>query len=211
MIPILYEDSHILVCIKPSGVLSEAGSPGLPGLPDMLRDQVGGEIFPVHRLDRDTGGLMVYARTREAAAGLSSSIQKKELHKAYLAVVMGCPQEREGTYRDLLLHDRARNKSFVVDRPRGGVKEAVLDYRLLASREGRSLVYVRLHTGRTHQIRVQFSSRKMPLLGDRKYGGPQGELALWSREIAFPHPTTHRPMSFRRDPEGQPWRDFLAE
>ena len=208
MIPILYEDRAVLVCIKPSGVLSESTIAGLPGLPELLKEQVGGEIFPVHRLDRDTGGVMVYARNRVAAGSLSSAIQERKLQKTYLAVVMGCPQAPAGSFRDLLLHDRQRNKSFVVDRQRGGVKEALLDYRVVSAAGGRSLMEVQLHTGRTHQIRVQFASRKMPLVGDRKYGGCAGELALWSAGLSFPHPTTGKIMTFRQLPQGEPWSDF---
>ena len=160
MIDILYQDRELAVCRKPAGLLSQDG----PGdtLPSLLRAQLGGEIFPVHRLDRDAGGVMVCARTRRAAGSLSGAISQGEFRKEYLCIVRGRPEEDEGTYRDLLLHDKSRNKSFVVQRMRGGVKEAVLDYRLLAERDGLSLVRVRLHTGRTHQIRVQFSSRGTP-------------------------------------------------
>ena len=133
---------------------------------------------------------MAVARSKSAAAALSAAVAQRKFEKEYLCLVRGRPLEEAGTYRDLLLHDRQRNKSFVVDRMRGGVKEAELDYRCLASSGGLSLVHVRLRTGRTHQIRVQFASRGTPLAGDGKYGGGPGEIALWSYRLAFPHPET---------------------
>ena len=168
MIPILYQDRQLAVCLKPPGVLSQEG----PGdtLPSLLSRQLGGEIFPVHRLDRGVGGVMVCARTSRSAAALSSSISQGAFQKQYLCVVQGRPERETDQCRDLLLHDRTRNKSFVVTRMRGGVKEARLDYRLLSSSGGLSLLQVRLHTGRTHQIRAQFAAAGHPLLGDGKYG-----------------------------------------
>lgn len=208
MLSILYKDPDILVVVKPAGLLSQEGPQGTETMLSRLRSQEGGAVYPVHRLDREAAGVMVYARTKRAAASLSEAVQRRELGKRYLCVCRGCPEEPAGTYRDLLLHDKARNKTFVVKRPRGGVKEAVLHYRVLGTREGLSLAEVELVTGRTHQIRVQFSSRHMPLVGDRKYGGGPGELALWSREVSFPHPVTGERLTFARDPEGQVWRRF---
>ena len=208
MIPILYEDRSILVCQKQPGVLSQAG-PG-PNLPDLLAREAGGAVYPVHRLDREAGGVMVCARTRPAAAALSEAIRQGRLRKEYVCLVRGVPEQPEGTYEDLLLHDKARNKSFVVHRMRGGVREASLSYRVLASEAGVSLVRVRLHTGRTHQIRVQFSSRGTPLLGDGKYGGGSGPLLLWSCLLAFPHPKTGKEMTFEDLPAGGAWEPFRA-
>lgn len=208
MIDILYKDQSIVVCVKSPGELSQAGKPGERSLLTELEGQFGVPVYPVHRLDRETGGVMVYARTKEAAARLSNAVARRELEKEYVCIVRGAPQESEGEYRDLLLHDQQRNKTFVVDRMRGGVKEAILNYRVLQQREDTSLVRVKLQTGRTHQIRVQFSSRKMPLVGDGKYGGGRGELALWSCRLAFDHPDTGERLRFERMPTGGVWTDY---
>ncbi len=206
MISILYQDRDILICRKPPDVLSQSG-PG-PNMPDLLREETGQPVYPVHRLDRGVGGVMAYARSRDAAAALSGSI--RNLQKQYLCIVRGVPDQPSGTYQDLLLHDRTRNKSFVVKRMRGGVREASLSYRVLAEDGEASLVQVRLHTGRTHQIRVQFASRGTPLLGDGKYGGGSGETALWSFSLTLLHPKTGKTLCFRLPPEGQVWNRFQA-
>lgn len=203
---ILYEDRELVICEKPAGVLSEEG-----GMPDLLREATGcREIFCVHRLDRETGGLMVYAKTRRAAAGLSAAIAAGQLQKEYLAVVQGEPEE-QGILRDLLYRDAAKNKSYVVKRMRRGVREAELRYRRLETREGLSLVRVALKTGRSHQIRVQFASRGMPLVGDGKYGSAYRDrsLALWSAVLAFPHPVTGERISRTLPPPAdRPWSLF---
>lgn len=208
MIPILYQDRQIVVCLKRPGLLSQDG----PGetLPSLLSSQLGGDIYPIHRLDRGVGGVMVYARTRQAAGALSAAVREGSFQKEYLCVAAGRPAQDAGEYRDLLLHDRVRNKSFVVSRMRGGVKEARLSYQVLASAGGLSLLRIRLHTGRTHQIRVQLSSRGMPLLGDGKYGGGSGPIALWSAALAFPHPADGRRMAFQAAPSGGVWGTFAA-
>lgn len=206
MIPVLFQDESLVVCLKPPGLLSQDGPGG--SLPEVLRQELQCEIFPVHRLDREAGGAMVYAKTSRAAGALSGAVSRREFRKEYLCIVHGQPEEPEGVFRDLLLHDKARNKSFVVQRMRGGVKEASLAYRTLAVREGMALVSVDLHTGRTHQIRVQFASRGMPLLGDRKYGGGPGELALWSARLGFSHPASRQMMEFAALPEGGVWEEF---
>lgn len=207
MIDILYQDQDLAVCLKPPGVLSQDG-PG-DALPSLLRSQLGCGIFPVHRLDRDAGGVMVCAKTSRAAGALSAAMGRGDFQKKYLCIVRGRPEAEEGVCQDLLLHDKTRNKSFVVQRMRGGVKEARLEYKLLAEKDGLSLLLVRLHTGRTHQIRVQFSSRGLPLLGDGKYGGGGGQMALWSCFLSFPHPNG-KMMRFQAPPEGAIWEPFAG-
>lgn len=198
---ILYQDSSLVLCIKPVGVESEG-----EGMPRLLERQLGGSVFCVHRLDQAVGGLMVYARTRQAAAALSAAVARREMEKEYLCVVPGGPEPARGVMKDLLYRDAAKNKSFVVRRPRRGVKEAELAYALLERGPECSLVRVALHTGRSHQIRVQFASRAMPLLGDGKYGSRvKGELALFSCALCFPHPVTGQRMEFFDKPRGAPW------
>ena len=175
---ILYSDKELVVCIKPVGLDSEME------LPKALKEQLGGEIFPLHRLDKNVGGVMVYARTKAAAATLSKAIQNGEMVKEYVAKVHGTPPQ-EGVLTDLLFKDSRKNKVFVVKKARAGVKEAKLQYRHL----GEGLVHVRLFTGRSHQIRVQFSSRGFPLVGDHKYGSRAEETApmLFSCRVSFPY------------------------
>jgi len=211
MIPeILYDDEHICVCEKPAGITSESG-----GMVDVLSERYASsgqanEIYPVHRLDAAVSGLMVYARTRSAAAFLSNASADRTMKKQYLAVISGELEDSEGVYADLLFRDSSKNKSYVVKRMRRGVREAKLSYRLLEKSDDVCLVLVTLETGRSHQIRVQFSSRGTPLLGDVKYGGPKGcPIALYSHKLSFPHPSDKRQMSFSKLPENTfPWSLF---
>ena len=207
MIPLLYEDRDLLVCLKPPGVLSQDGPED--ALPSLLRARCRCEIYPVHRLDREAGGVMVYAKNQRTAAALSAAIQRREWEKRYLCLTQGVPAQPAGTYTDLLFHDKARNKTFVVQRMRSGVKEASLSYQVVSSDGQCALVEVTLHTGRTHQIRVQFASRKTPLAGDRKYGGGPGDLALWSYRLSFRHPSTGEGLTFTSLPQGAPWERLL--
>ena len=177
---ILYSDRELVVCVKSVGLDSEKEVPGA------LREALGGEIYPIHRLDRNVGGVMVYARTRSAAAALSRMAREGSLVKEYVAMVHGTPPET-GDWEDLLWKDSARNKVFVVKRERKGVKSARLEFTRLTAGET-SLVHVRLHTGRSHQIRVQFASRGFPLVGDHKYGSRDEQTApmLFSCRLCFP-------------------------
>ncbi len=178
---ILYADKEIAVCIKPVGLDSETQ------VPAALKEALGGEIYPIHRLDLNVGGVMVFARSRVAAASLSRAVQEGAMVKEYVAMVHGTPPE-SGDWEDLLWKDSGKNKVYVVKRLRGGVKKARLDFRRLTVGET-SLVRIRLHTGRSHQIRVQFASRGFPLAGDHKYGARDDITApmLFSCKIAFPH------------------------
>lgn len=203
---ILYQDRALVLCEKPAGLLSEEG-----GMPELLREALGTqEIYCVHRLDRETGGLMVYAKTKQAAAVLSRTIAEGGLQKEYLAVAEGETPE-SGTLRDLLYRDAAKNKSYVVKRMRRGVREAELRYERLAFRGGMSLLRVRLKTGRSHQIRVQFASRGFPLVGDKKYGSSVRDagLALWSTKLSLPHPGSGETLCRELPPpESWPWTLF---
>ena len=211
MIEILYQDNDIIVCIKPAGLLSEGE--GEDSLLTVLAAQWGGQVFPVHRLDRGAAGRMAFARNSKAAAGLSRAVQEKQLKKEYFARVSGVPAEKEGEMTDFLFKDSRKGKVFAVKRPRKGVREARLTYRVLWQDGDSSLVRVTLDTGRTHQIRVQFSSRGMPLWGDGKYGSRvKGDLALFSCGLGFPHPRTGKRMEWEAKPMGQPWeRGNLAD
>ena len=210
-IQILYEDRRILVAVKPAGVLS-TNEPG--GMPELLRGYLGDPqacVRTVHRLDQVVGGVMVFARSAEAARRLSGQMERREFQKEYYAVVHGTLEAAQGTFRDLLARDGRLRRTYVAENPGKDVREAILDYRLLASNGGLSAVAVRLHTGRTHQIRVQFSSRNLPLAGDRKYGEPDGfaQIALWSHSLCFTHPETGETVAFSAPPpDAEPWTRF---
>ena len=177
----LYSDSQIIVCVKPVGLDSETEFPAA------LKEAHGGDIYPIHRLDKNVAGLMVYARTKQSAAALSKAVQEGTMVKEYVALVHGTPPEN-GDWEDLLWKDSKKNKVFVVKRIRGGVKKARLEFTRLTAGET-SLVHIRLHTGRSHQIRVQFSSRGFPLVGDHKYGSRDASAApmLYSCRLTFPY------------------------
>lgn len=183
---VLFEDAQLIVCVKPTGILSQSSPQSLPGedMLSLLGEERHCTIYPLHRLDRGTSGVMVFAKTKRVAGELSARIAEGALQKEYLCVAHGVPAPAEGEMTDLLYHDAARGKTFVVDRMRRGVREAALDYRLLQTLPGDdplSLLHIRLRTGRTHQIRAQLSSRRMPLAGDGKYGARD----------AFPSPALH--------------------
>ena len=203
---ILYSDNHIVVCIKPPRVLS-TDEPG--GMPELVRQALNiTQVRTVHRLDRVVSGVMVLAKTAEAASELSRQIREDCFQKEYLAIIHGTPAQPGGTLRDLLLRNKQERKTYVADHMEKGVQEAILDYQTLASCEDFSRVRIRLITGRTHQIRAQFSSRGLPLVGDRKYSTLEDdcEIALWSYRLVFTHPATGEKMEFIKEPpESYPW------
>ena len=207
---LIYLDDDILVCIKPARVLS-TDEPG--GVPDLVREALGdpkADVRTVHRLDRVVSGLMVLARNAKAASELSRQIRENEFEKEYLAVLHGCPAEKKGTLRDLLGRDKARKMTFVALETAKGVQEAVLHYQLRSRTADFSKVQIQLETGRTHQIRVQFASRGLPLVGERKYSERNDpcEIALWSYRLAFTHPKTGRRMEFAHEPPADyPWTE----
>ena len=209
MIEILYKDKYILVCRKPAGLLCEGeGRDSLPALLSERLTNTGerADLFAVHRLDRETEGVVVFARSSTAAAKLSADIADGKWKKIYLAYLWGAPEVESGRLCDLLYYDRRLSKSFVVDRERKGVKSAELSYETVArSSDGkRTLVRVELGTGRTHQIRVQFASRGTPLCGDRRYGAPKesgSAIALAAVSLDIINPKTNEPMHFEIEPE----------
>lgn len=202
MMEILYDNTQITVCIKPHGVASQGEAEN--SMITMLKKHYNtDEIYPVHRLDTVTSGVMVYARTRKAAADLSRQITENEFEKVYLALVHGTPTPEKGIMEDLLFKDSKKNKSFVVKRERKGVKKAALEYEVLENRtDGLSLVKIKLHTGRTHQIRVQFSSRQHPVYGDGKYGASDNinYIALYSYSLSFTDPEEKTFKTFSKYP-----------
>lgn len=208
---LIHIDKHIVVCIKPPRVLS-TDEPG--GLPDLIREALGdpkADVRTVHRLDRVVSGLMVLARTASAASELSRQIREDLFEKEYLAVLHGIPKEKTATLRDLLLRNKPERKTYVVTEPGKGVQEAILDYELLSTVPEFSKVRIHLQTGRTHQIRAQFSSRDLPLVGDRKYSLNEDpcEIALWSHKLGFYHPVTGEWMTFSKEPPmDYPWTLF---
>ena len=214
-IEILHFDKDVIVCIKPVGILSQGDASGAGNLPDILKKQTNSYyVEVVHRLDRPVGGVMVFARNKKAAAKLTEDVKNRNFGKEYYAIVSGRPEKDEDRLIDWLFKDKVHCKSFVVKGERKGAKEAILDYKLIDSKETKdgllSKVLVKLHTGRTHQIRVQFSSRRMPLVGDGKYGSKiNNDLALWSHKIAFTHPKTKQLMEFTAEPpKNYPWNQF---
>lgn len=205
---ILYSDRDIVVCIKPARVLS-TDEPG--GLPDLIREALGdpqADVRTVHRLDRVVSGVMVLARNGAAASELSRQIREDAFEKEYLAVVHGHPEPDVGTLRDLLYRDKARRMTMVASAPGKGIQEAILNYQTVGWNADLTKVRIQLKTGRTHQIRVQFSSRGMPLAGERKYSTLEDpcEIALWSCRICFTHPRTGKRVEFSQDPpDVYPW------
>lgn len=207
------EKEFVTICKEPGAECEHE-------IPQLLAGALGGaaqDFYCVHRLDRAVGGVMVYARSQKAAAGLSAQIQNHEFQKEYLAVVPGVPQPPQGVLQDYLYHDKQKGKAFLVKRLRRGVKEARLEYRVLSTAqvhgEQASLVRVRLHTGRFHQIRAQFAGRKMPLLGDGRYGSREKGcgIALFSCAVGFTGPGGKWLLTEQTPPDAFPWNCFSKE
>lgn len=226
-IPVLYEDNHLIVIEKPVNMPSQEDPSGdldaLSAVREMIRIRDGkpGNVYLglVHRLDRPVGGAMVFAKTSKAASRMSELIRTRSIDKEYVAVVHGSLPQREGTLVHYLWKDPGTNMVHVVRKTHRQAKEAVLDYRVLGRTYGFSLVHIRLHTGRTHQIRVQMAASGCPLYGDQKYGArlnrPGQQLALWSRRLAFIHPVRKTPLEISSlPPDAHPWnlwdRDLYA-
>ncbi len=218
---ILYEDKYLLICEKPVGVESQRSSRGGEDMLSLLeeyRRERGEDAYVglVHRLDTTTGGAMIYSKREVMTGKLSALVQSGDYKKTYLAVIHGAPEAESGEMRDMLFHDKIKNKSYVCGKKRSGVKEAVLNYRVIKTIEREddekmSLVEIELVTGRTHQIRVQFASRKMPLVGDGKYGSRDNKasMALWSHKVKFVHPITKKGIAAESTaPENYPWNTF---
>lgn len=205
---LIYQDEDIVVVIKPARVLS-TDEPG--GMPDLVRESLGdskADVRTVHRLDRVVSGLMVMARNAQAASELSRQIRENEFQKEYLAVIHGRPAKPADRLCDLLERNKAERKTYVVTQPAKGVQEAILDYQTVTQTDELTRVRIQLITGRTHQIRAQFSSRDLPLVGDRKYSlnNDECEIALWSYRLAFKHPKTGEQMEFiHQPPDTYPW------
>ncbi len=216
---ILYNDEYIVAAQKAPGILSQGDEKGSENMISLLSVQLQSTIYPIHRLDRNVGGVMVFAKTKDMAGKMSTLVSDKDsFEKEYLALVEG-ETDKEGTFRDLIYKSAKENKAFIVKKERKGVKEGILDYRRVSFTENNSkplsLVKINLKTGRFHQIRVQFASRKMPLLGDGKYGSRDNkcDVALWSHRISFTHPKTGEKLSFTSLPDinEYPWNLFSKE
>ena len=212
---VLFEDNQIIVVEKPFNIPSQGDKTGDADMLSMVKDYVKekynkpGNVYIglVHRLDRPTGGVMVFARTSKAAGRLSNEIRERKIQKTYLAICNGKFDETKGTMKDYLWKDEKKNTSYVVKASKKNAKEAILDYEVLKydAKEDVSLVKINLHTGRHHQIRVQFSSRMHALYGDTKYHGKGGnaQLCLWAYKLSLIHPTTKEELTYIDLPESK--------
>ena len=212
-VKILYSDEYLAVAVKPVGVLSQPDRTGDESMTALLSRQLGKPVYPIHRLDRSVGGVMVYAIDKKAAGKLSAAVVGKTFEKEYLAVIHGKPEKERDTLRDYLCHDGGKNMASVGTESDKGAKPASLSYERMAVTEDErfSLVRVRLHTGRTHQIRVQFASRGMAVAGDSKYGArDRHPLSLWSFRLGFRHPVNNKRLVFTEFPDitAMPWNYF---
>jgi 23S rRNA pseudouridine1911/1915/1917 synthase len=217
-IPILFEDNHILVVVKPVNMPTQEDDSRDPDLLSVLkadlkhRHHKPGNVYLglVHRLDRPVGGVMVFAKTSKAASRLSDAVRTRHFDKTYIAVVHGKPKQPQDTLVHWLYKDTKTNTVTVVKEGKPDAKEAILDYQTIGAEDGLSLLKVKLRTGRPHQIRVQFAAIGCPLYGDQRYGStvnkPGQQLALWSTRLGFEHPTLKEAVRFISLPNEQyPW------
>lgn len=212
-IPVLYEDNHLLAVVKPPGIPSQEDETGDPDMLTLLkadlkeRHDKPGNVFLglVHRLDRPVGGAMIFAKTSKAASRLSESVRSRTFGKTYMCVVQGLPSKQEAILRHYIRKDQKRNQVTVFDTPAPEAKDASLAYYVAASANRHSLVAIRLHTGRPHQIRAQMAHIGCPLVGDLKYGAAKEsgspDIALWSTSVSVPHPVSKEMMMFHSLPE----------
>lgn len=210
---VIYEDNHIIVVEKPVNIPSQGDKTGDTDMLTIIKEYIKekynkpGEVYLglVHRLDRPTGGVMVFAKTSKAASRLSEQVREKKMHKKYLCIVDGKLEKQKDEWKDYLLKNERTNTSKVVEKGTKNSKEAILDYEVIKYNEeiNLSVVKVNLHTGRHHQIRLQFSSRGHSLYGDQKYGtrGRGKQLALWAYSLSFEHPTKKEMLEFEDYPE----------
>ena len=220
MCDIIFEDNQVLVAVKPQNVPVQLDESEDKDFLTMLKDYLikehnkPGNAFLglVHRLDRPTGGVMVFAKNSKSAERLSKQIKDRTVEKIYFAVLNGIPKNKQGTLKNYLKKDEKTNTVRICPQFEEGAKEAVLSYQVLETKNGRALVKISLETGRSHQIRVQFSAINCPVVNDQKYGNQQekGNLALWATEIKFDHPVTKVRHTFRVPPpyDEKPWKDF---
>ena len=213
---IIFEDKDILICRKPAGLATQTKRLGQQDMESLLKNYRAkkGEqpyIGIVHRLDQPVEGVMVFAKTQQAAAHLSKQVQERVIGKYYYAVSASVPKENERVLEDYLLTDKKTNFTQVVDARRNGAKSAKLEYKVLETKDGNHLFNIKLHTGRQHQIRVQMANAGCPLVGDSKYGGAgnKEQLALCSYKLEFEHPTKRIPMKFEIQPMGKVFVEFF--
>lgn len=226
-IPIVYEDNHLLVVEKPVNIPVQEDSSQDKDLLTMLKDDIKirfnkpGNVFLglVHRLDRPVGGVMVFGKTSKAASRLSDAIRRRVFEREYLTVVRGSPKNKTGLLEHYLYKDTSKNKVHAVSKNHKQAKKAILEYELIGSQEGLSLLKVKLHTGRSHQIRVQLAESDLPIYGDQKYGQHVNkagqQIALWAHTLEFPHTTSQELLKFSSlPPNAFPWNlwpNFVAK
>ncbi len=218
---ILHEDNHIIVVLKPQNIPSCEDESKDKDMLTIIKEYIKqkynkqGNVYLglVHRLDRPTGGVMVFAKSSKAASRLSEQLRSGDFEKRYFAVLMGVPKEEKATLTHYMKKNAINNVVYICPPTVAGAKFAELEYKVLEKNEDLSLVDVRLHTGRSHQIRVQMNAIGTPVYGDMRYGGEKakkGYLALWAYYLSFSHPVSKERMVFRLQPPKDltPWKEF---